>query len=356
MTKCYFCGDEITKENKSKEHIILNAIGGVLASCKLICKKCNDRFGDKTDSLLAKQLSPFSVLMNVKRQRGETPPIKAVRSSNNEKILIYPGGQLENTDSKVEKQEMNGKKIYHIVARNDNEMGRICKNLKKKHPSFEVLNSGEIVENIDEKVLIEYDLGGDALESVCKTALNYYLYARGKQEHVQTFIEKLRNHDVLDLCNFCYTNKIKIGKTEDGIFHAIALKGDSQQKLLYAYIEFFDFYHVIVLLNDSYDGETFQKVYCYNLIKKGECEASFDVDLTYDTIYDILSKDLKDYGKELVSELKSTVKQIEIKNAIDKACNEIEVEYSERFHGDIPADVFAKAFAKKISKSLLRSK
>ena len=348
MANCYMCGVELDDNNRTEEHIILNAIGGVLKSKNLICKQCNSIFGDDIDSRLAKQLQPFSVLMNVERDRGKTPPIEAVRSSNNEKILVYPGGKPGSPKPKVRFFEDNGQKRYHVVARNHKEMNQIYKGIKKKYPSATITDTGEEVENINEKITIEYDLGGEALESVCKTAIGYYLHIGGKQEHIQSFIDRFKKHDVLELCNFCYTEEISVGKSEDGIFHSIAIVGDPQQKLLYSYIEFFNYYHVLVLLNDDYVGESFRNVYCYNLIKKRESEAFFDVFVTCEMVSDILSKALPDYGKTLVRELQSTVRQIEIKNSIDKVWKEIVSEYQEKYPDGIPTEILAKVFAEKM--------
>ena len=348
MANCYMCGVELDDNNRTEEHIILNAIGGVLKSKNLICKQCNSNFGDEIDSRLAKQLQPFSVLMNVDRDRGKTPPIEAVRSSNNEKILVYPGGKPGSSKPEVCFFEDNGQKRYHVVARDRKEMNQIYKGIKKKYPSATITDTGETIENINEKITIEYDLGGEALESVCKTAIGYYVHIGGKQEHIQSFINRFKKHDVWDLCNFCYTEEISIGKSEDGIFHSIAIVGDPQQKLLYAYIEFFNYYHVLVLLNDDYIGENFRKVYCYNLIKKRESEAFFDVFVTREMVSAILSKALPDYGKPLVRELQSTVRQIEIKNSIDKVWKEIVSEYQEKYPDGISAEIFAKVFAEKM--------
>ena len=124
--------------------------------------------------------------------------------------------------------------------------------------------------------------------------------------------------------------------------------GDPQQKLLYAYVEFFNYYHVLVLLNDAYIGESLRNVYCYNLIKKHESEAFFDVDITREMVSDILSKLFPDYGKALVRELQSAVRQIEIKNSIDKVWNEIVSEYQEKYPDGIPTEICAKVFAEKM--------
>lgn len=348
MANCYMCGAELENNNSAEEHIILNAIGGVLKSRNLICKQCNSNFGDEIDSRLAKQLQPFSVLMNVERDRGKTPPIEAIRSSNNEKILVYPGGKPGSVKPEVCFYEENGQKRYHVVARNKNEMDQIYKGIKRKYPSATIIDTGEVVENVNEKLTIEYNLGGEALESVCKTAIGYYLHINGKQEHIQSFIDRFKKHDILGLCNFCYTEEICIDKSEDGIFHSITIVGDSQQKLLYAYIEFFNYYHVFVLLNDCYIGRNFRDVYCYNLIQKRESEAFFDACVTREMVFDILAKALPDYGKPLVRELQSTVRQIEARNSINKVWKEIVSEYQEKHPDGIPAEVFTKAFAEKM--------
>lgn len=353
MSKCYMCGAELNESNRTEEHIILNAIGGVLTSKNLICKQCNSNFGDGADSHLAKQLQPFSVLMNVERDRGETPPIEAMRSSNNEKILVYPGGKPGSIKPEVCFFEDEGKQKYHVVARNQKEMNRIYKGIKKKYPSATITDTGEVVENINEKITIEYDLSDASLESVCKTAVGYYLHTGSNQKYVQSFIDRLKKHDVLELCNFCYVKQIKIRKFEDGIFHSIAVVGEPQQKLLYAYIEFFDYFHAIVLLNDNYDGEEFRNVYCYNLLKKCESEAFFEAFVTREMVFDILSKELIDYGELLVRELQSTVRQIEIKNSVDKVWNEIVSEYQEVYPDGIPTEIFIKVFSEKIAKEFL---
>lgn len=83
MANCYMCGVELDDNKRTEEHIILNAIGGMLKSKNLICKQCNSTFGDEIDSRLAKQLQPFSVLMNVERDKDNNiSSIKAYERNN----------------------------------------------------------------------------------------------------------------------------------------------------------------------------------------------------------------------------------------------------------------------------------
>ena len=45
MKKCVICGVPLDSQNKSKEHIIHNAIGGSLEDDGIYCKMCNCRWG-----------------------------------------------------------------------------------------------------------------------------------------------------------------------------------------------------------------------------------------------------------------------------------------------------------------------
>ena len=76
--KCFMCGDELTEENSSDEHILLNALGGHIHSKKLICKNCNSALGSTSDDELAKELNFFASFLDVPRQRGKNQIIKTL--------------------------------------------------------------------------------------------------------------------------------------------------------------------------------------------------------------------------------------------------------------------------------------
>ena len=86
--KCFMCGDELTEENSSDEHILLNALGGHIHSKKLICKNCNSALGSTSDDELAKELNFFASFLDVPRQRGKNQIIKTL----DEKYDLMPGG------------------------------------------------------------------------------------------------------------------------------------------------------------------------------------------------------------------------------------------------------------------------
>ena len=57
---------------------------------------------------------------------------------------------------------------------------------------------------------------------------------------------------------------------ENTVPHFILLKADSQNKMLYCYIEYFSVYGFLVKLNENYLGPDFENTYFYDLISRSE--------------------------------------------------------------------------------------
>lgn len=129
---CYICGKEITEENKSDEHIILNAIGGHLHSYTILCKDCNSKMGDHADAQLAKDLSFYSHMLQVKRNRKQAPDIVMKDKEDNDIIVKEAGKNLELRHSSKTITQDGDKKEIRITAKNLKEMNAILKGMVKK--------------------------------------------------------------------------------------------------------------------------------------------------------------------------------------------------------------------------------
>lgn len=66
---CAICNEEITEKNRSIEHIIPNAIGGILKTYKLFCKNCNSKFGSNLDAAFVKNFSFINASVDIRRDR-----------------------------------------------------------------------------------------------------------------------------------------------------------------------------------------------------------------------------------------------------------------------------------------------
>ena len=88
---CYLCGKELTDENKPDEHIILNAIGGHLHSYTLLCMECNSKLGEQADAKLAEDLSFFSDMLEIKKNRGN-PHKQVMKDENGQEFVVHAAG------------------------------------------------------------------------------------------------------------------------------------------------------------------------------------------------------------------------------------------------------------------------
>ena len=87
MPICYLCGEMLTSENESEEHIILNALGGRYKSKKLLCKNCNNKSGTYWDAILANQYHFFTSVLELDLERGKTLALKMKEENGVEYIL-----------------------------------------------------------------------------------------------------------------------------------------------------------------------------------------------------------------------------------------------------------------------------
>ena len=127
---CYICNKILNQNNSSKEHIILNSIGGCLYSRNLICKTCNSELGEGIDKELSNQLSCIANMLDIKRDRGKPQNIKVIDEDGGEIYKLKPGGipQMGKPSVKINNSS-NGE--IEIVTRNFDEAKYILKQMEK---------------------------------------------------------------------------------------------------------------------------------------------------------------------------------------------------------------------------------
>lgn len=146
---CYICGNELTEENKSNEHIILNAIGGHLHSYTIMCKDCNSRLGETADSKLAEDLSFYTDMLRVKKNRQNLHR-QIMTDEDGQDIIVGDAGKTLKLRRPYVKKEPDGEKTHlQITARNINELSGLLKGMIKDKTLTQ-----EDVDNIMEKATI----------------------------------------------------------------------------------------------------------------------------------------------------------------------------------------------------------
>jgi hypothetical protein len=269
MPKCYLCPNDLTGENVSKEHILPNAIGGRLQSDKLLCRNCNSRFGEGIDGVLAKQLLPFSSMLQIKKQRGEAVDLKNLASKSGEKYNLVDGQKPELMNPKVDfKKEETGGTRVNITARNIKEMKQILAGVSRKYK----INVDEMLTQIVEKsgymrepIQMSFKIGGKDMErAVAKIAINYFIYNGGNPAEVEHTFPFIKGEMELPIVNPYLTEQNLIPHEEGEILHTVHLVGSPEKRQLFAYVQLFSCFSFVVSLSSNYSGSSISATYCIN--------------------------------------------------------------------------------------------
>lgn len=301
MDNCYLCNSLLDTDNSSKEHIILNSIGGRLKSRKLLCKSCNSKLGHIADNELSKQLQFLSSYFQVKREKGRNQIIKGGITESGEEYHLVDGSKPILSKPKIEKKTENGETKYQLVGRNEKELIGILKGISKNHPEFNLEEARKKFE-WKEEYLNEYlshnmTIGGKlSNRSIAKSAVNYYIHTQKECEQVRHLFGYLVGEEELQVVQHYYPKKPAYRKQINEVLHLIHLYGNRQKKLLYCFIEFFSTYSFFVLLSNNYSGNSISEVYCYDVIKSEEIEKKVHLKLEKFRTPEIRKMNVDDFG------------------------------------------------------------
>lgn len=358
MKSCYLCDSEFTTKNKSKEHILLNSIGGHLKSKSLLCKKCNSELGHNADTELSNQLSFLANFLQVKRDKGKNQIIKGGKTKEGKEYHIKDGGKPILAKPKFKKYQEDNETKYSISARNEKELLEILKGLKKKHPELDLEEVKQKFQSkkyyLNEPLSYNTTIGGEtAFKSIVKTAVNFYILTQREKRQVQHLFDYLQDKEKLTICKHFYPKKPIYKKESGEIIHLIHLVGVKHSKILYCFIEFFSSYSFLVKLSDNYIGNSFKQTYAYDLNKNCEVNKSVNLKLTKERLNEILNLSKDDF--QTITERLKRVLRIaekrqtdrEISNMTKRATEEI---FNKRFkHEKIITEEMINEYSKYIA-------
>lgn len=243
---CKLCGKEITDENKSSEHIIHNAIGGILESSSIYCKNCNAKYGTDQDKAFTNIFIPFV----------ESLKIRKGRSSKGSKYY----GVMYDPEGNIYRVEYQAGKIRHIK---DSE-GKYLGNKPRSDMTF-----GGYEFNMDNKAL---------KAGLAKIAFNYAVYSGILTCNMNTlfdYVNKslLEKPIVLPFIPLTSFDAIMESKEPERLFHALRIFNIGSY--LFVYIELFSTFQFYVLVSDEYGeydefGESDIDQYYCNYIDKND--------------------------------------------------------------------------------------
>ena len=340
IVDCYVCDDPITEENQTYEHIVLNAIGGKLASKGLFCNPCNEKITSIMDAELASQLNLLSNLLMVHRHRGRKPPAIKGQTKDGVGYNIIEGSKPVLSKPKFEKKKDGKETRYSATTTTDKEMRTILKGIEKKHPGFDakeaLVKAVRTKAYMNETIEFNTKVGGElALKSISKTAMNYFIYCGGDKKYIKSLIPHLLNEVESNIVAHYLTEELPYDRGSDEVNHILHLVGNPEEQLLYCYVEYFSSYSFIVKLNDKYDGQPLNYTYCYNVALNHQIEKAVKLQLSREQ-FERIDKIQTTYFGFLTSRLKHVMhiaqqKQISVENTriVEESIDVVQERYPE---------------------------
>lgn len=294
---CAICNEEITEKNRSIEHIIPNAIGGILKSDKLFCKSCNSNFGSKLDAAFVKKFSFINASVDIRRDR---------KNSNTSATGYYFADKGELIDCKIKKDTVSFIEDNKYKSVKKNELPILLYNVNIDNESFK--------------------------KGFEKIAFDYALYCGLKVENLEKIFDKSLNKLIDDFYFIPFVPlNIFDEKLEESTLYELKhiLRLFSVENYLFCYIELFSTFQYYILLSDSYSGAEFYNDFCQKTSIK-ETEINFSIRRQKDIL--ILANqynlDLKKISEQCNNDIDLIAKEVsrQAKNKYDSLNNELSYE------------------------------
>ena len=301
---CYICGSEITKENETDEHIILNAIGGHLHSNMVICKDCNTRMGETADARLAEDLSFFTDMLKVKKNRQNRHNQVMVDDEGHEIIVEDGGRSLALRKPYIVTDKKDGVTNIHLTVRNKKELEGLLKGMVKRgeltqEQTDEILEKAEMSEH-NPVLKKQTAISTEAFPSIIKSAANFYVDRTGDTATVKPLVPYIEGQgDCKEVLYLHHFKSLPYAVDKSQVTHMIHIQGSAKTGLLYAMMEYYSIYVYMVVFDRSYNGEDIKMTYTYDVIAGQEVERQFDLPLTMNDLEDFRNQPHEQYLKYL---------------------------------------------------------
>ena len=300
--RCALCNVEITGENDSQEHIILNAIGGIRKVPQVFCVSCNSGAGAKWDAEAARQLQFLSVHLGVVRDRGIGRAVEVVTASGR-RARKQPDGRLSFPRSKPSITPKGEGVEIRIQATTRAEAEKTLRGLKRKYPKLDVEAALAGVDENDaylsEPVKAEFNFGGTLSgRSVVKSALTLAVSEGIDARICDLALRYLQNENGDPPFGYYYRRDLVTNRPQDRIFHCVAIKGDPVTRKLNGYVELFSIYRMVIGLSDRYAGPAIAASYSIDPTVGDVLNLNVDLTFTDDELRSALANE-EDYSPRL---------------------------------------------------------
>lgn len=284
--ECALCDRLIDESTDSKEHLVLNAVGGRRTVRGVLCVTCNSSAGESWDAELARQLNPLSLLFGIRRGDGGSIPSEKVETSAGNALRLHHDGSMSPAEPTYQEQRIGERVVsVQIVARTLREARRMLRGVKKKYPKVEL---DELLKTVqmqsaypNDAIKLSLSFGGEvAGRSLVKSVLCMAV-ANGVDPKVcKNARDYLRSQDAQPGFGYYYARDLVADRPDAVPLHCIAVSNRATDGQLLGYVEFFGARRVIVCLADRYEGPDIHCSYAINPLSGQELRMDVDLDLS----------------------------------------------------------------------------
>jgi hypothetical protein len=282
---CALCNDILDESLDSREHLILNAIGGRRKVSGVLCIRCNSTSGADWDSELADQLNPLALLFGVQRQDGQVPAQK-FETVGGDRFWKNPDGTMSPAAVPYRKipKDGGGSEIQ-ISARSVADARKILKGVAEKYPEVDyerVLATAEWkTDYLDDVLKISLDVGGErAGRSIVKSALCLAISEGVDPMQCASARSYLKDEKAEPCFGFYYARDLVRNRPPRVPLHCVAVSNRGCDGQLLAYVEFFGFHRMVVCLADTFEGPDVHASYAVNPMTGKELALNVELTLS----------------------------------------------------------------------------
>ena len=276
MSNCYLCDRAFNGQNvvDHGEHIIQNAIGGLLIVFGILCKECGNKLGSSVDDGLGKALRALCLVFDIRRDRGKRLVVPAevtlkggfVLDPPTQEFFVEPGVAPRPCGPAVIRDD--AAMVAHILGSTDKQATIFAKSpaITKLHAAGYHLMFGSDTAQFIDRVVLRVDCESlDLARGIIKIAIGY---ARGNgiDRH---FLQHLIVDESDIICNDAQVNQAVLPYYPTGwgecLYEAERYQTDdfppnhqlslfSNGPRLFCYIDLFGVIQRYVLLSDAWTG------------------------------------------------------------------------------------------------------
>jgi hypothetical protein len=281
---CALCNEILDESLDSREHLILNAIGGRRKVRGVLCIRCNNTSGAEWDSELADQLNPLALLFGIEREEGQALAQK-FETATGSQFWLNPDGTMSPAAAPYRKTPKDGGGWQiQISARTLADARKILKGVAEKYPEVDyerVLASSEWKSEYLDALKMSLGVGGErAVRSIVKSALCLAI-AEGVDPMQCASARSYLKDEKAELCfGFYYASDLVRNRPAQVPLHCVAVSNRGCDGQLLGYVEFFGFHRMVLRLADTLEGSDVHASYAVNPMTGKELALNVELPLS----------------------------------------------------------------------------